>query len=373
MNRSTYPLSLYVTLAGVSILAGCGHKASNVAVPEAVSGLTVATVIQQTVPMGSTAVGTVHAQESAVLSAQVTGRVRAVLVREGDQVSAGQTLIRLDDAQSQSQVAEAQAGLTGSRHAVELAQSNAALADSTLARYQMLRDRNSVSAQEFDEVSRRAQVAHAQLEAAMAQSGAAQASETSSRTVAGFSRITAPFAGCVTARMVDPGALAAPGVPLLQVDKEGPLELDVSADESLLPALSRGLQVPVQIDGAPRAVTSGKVVTVVPAADPSSHTFLVKIALPASKELRAGMYGKALIVTGSRPAVLIPQAAVVAHGSLKSVWVVDASGTALLRYITVGSPQGNSVEALSGISAGETVVLNPGDRELGGKRIEGAR
>ncbi len=373
MSRFIYAVTFVAALAGTSILAGCGHKEIKKAAPETVTGLTVAKAAQETVPLGSTVVGTVHAQESAVLSAQTMGHVRAVLVHEGDFVKAGQTLIRLDDAQSQAQVAQAQAGLAGSGHAVQLAESNAALADSTLKRYEMLRASKSVSPQEFDEVSRRAQAAHAQLDAAKAQYAAAQAGETGSQTVASYSVIRAPFSGRVTARMVDPGALAAPGVPLMQVDSEGPLELDVSADESLLPALRSGSKVKVRIDSAPQAPDTGTVRTVVPAADPSSHTFLVKIALPASKELRPGMYGTALISTGSQSAVLVPQAAIVAHGSLKNVWVVDPSGIASLRYITVGAKQGDSYEALSGISSGETVVLNPGDRELGGKRIEGAQ
>lgn len=373
MSRFTYTVTFVAVLAGTSILAGCGHKEIKKAVPETVTGLTVAKVAQQSVALDSAAVGTVHAQESAVLSAQTMGHVRSVLVREGDFVKEGQTLIRLDDAQSQAQVAQAKAGLAGSRHAVQLAESNAELADSTLKRYEVLRTSKSVSPQEFDEVSRRAQAAHAQLDAAKAQLAAAQAGETSSQTVANYSVIKAPFSGRVTARMVDPGVLASPGVPLLQIDKDGPLELDVSADESLLPALRPGMKVKVRIDSVPQAPDSGTVRTVVPAADPNSHTFLVKIALPASKDLRPGMYGTALIATGSQPAVLVPQAAIVVHGSLKNVWVVDPTGIASLRYITVGSKQGDLFEALSGISSGEIVVLNPGDRELGGKRIEGAQ
>lgn len=367
MNRSGIYFSLIAALAGVVLVSGCGHKAEKAAAPETVSGLSVATVTEQQVPLGSTAIGTVHADESAVLSAQTMGHVRAVLVHEGDFFKVGQTLIRLDDAQSQAQVAQATAGMEGSAHAVQLAQSNAALADSTLKRYEMLRASKSVSPQEFDEISRRAQAAHAQLDAAKAQLAAAQAGEASSQTVANYSVIKAPFAGRVTARMVDPGALASPGMPLLQVDKDGPLELDVSADESLLPSLREGAAVQVTVNGAEQ---TGKVKTVVPAADPTSHTFLVKIALPSSKELRAGMYGSALLATGSRPQVLVPAAAVVDRGSLKNVWVVDASGIASLRYITVGTMQGNAYEALSGLNAGERVVINPGDRELGGKRIE---
>jgi multidrug efflux pump subunit AcrA (membrane-fusion protein) len=82
------------------------------------------------------------------------------------------------------------------------------------------------------------------------------------------------------------------------------------------------------------------------------------------------MYGTAAIATGTRNALLLPVGAVVAHGSLNSVWVVDENQIASLRYVTLGASRGDSVEVLSGIGAGETVVLSPADRELGGVRVQ---
>jgi RND family efflux transporter MFP subunit len=314
-------------------------------------------------------VGTIHASESAVLSAQVMGRIVSVSVREGDSVSAGQTLVKLDDSLPQADVARVQANLAGSKHAVEIAESESGLAASTLARYQILRERKSVSPQEFDVVERRSQEAAAQLESAKAQFAAAEAGSSSARTAAGYSRVTAPFAGTVTARRVDPGTLASPGVPLVEIDKAGPLQLHVTVDESLLPSLRTGMPVPVEVSDSSQPV-SGTVAAILPAADPSTHSFVVKIALPASKGLRSGMYGTASIPTASRQAILLPQAALIAHGSLNSVWVLDSNHLAWLRYVTIGTQQANMIEALSGVSAGETVILNPGDRELSGKRIE---
>jgi multidrug efflux pump subunit AcrA (membrane-fusion protein) len=111
------------------------------------------------------------------------------------------------------------------------------------------------------------------------------------------------------------------------------------------------------------------VADIVPAADPATHSFLIKVALPAMAGLRSGMYGTAAIATGTRNALLLPAAAVVAHGSFHSVWVVDEKQIASLRYVTLGAARGDSVEALSGIGAGETVVLSPADRELAGVRV----
>jgi RND family efflux transporter MFP subunit len=170
--------------------------------------------------------------------------------------------------------------------------------------------------------------------------------------------------------MADPGTMAEPGVPLLQVDQAGPLQLDATVDESVIGAIQKGMKVQVAIDGESSMNLAGRVAEIVPAADPSSHSFLVKIDLPSTSQVRAGMYGTAEFANGTRKAILIPRSAVVARGSLNCVYVLDGQGIAQLRYLTLGAPQGNLVEVLSGISAGEKLVDVPSDRELAGKRIE---
>jgi hypothetical protein len=82
------------------------------------------------------------------------------------------------------------------------------------------------------------------------------------------------------------------------------------------------------------------------------------------------MYGTAEIANGARQAILVPRSSVVSRGSLASAYVIDSQGIAQLRYLTIGAVQGDLVEVLSGISAGEKLVDAPADRELAGKRIE---
>jgi multidrug efflux pump subunit AcrA (membrane-fusion protein) len=130
------------------------------------------------------------------------------------------------------------------------------------------------------------------------------------------------------------------------------------------------MSIPVSVDGALIAGETGKVEEIVPAADPASHTFTVKIALAPSKQLHAGMYGTADIPMGTHQAILAPGTAIVARGSLACAYVLDSSGVAQLRYVTTGAAQGSLVEVLSGISAGEKLVDSPADRDLAGKRIE---
>jgi len=316
------------------------------------------------------ATGTLHARETATLSAQVMGRVQQVLVREGDSVRAGQTLVILDDATLKSASDQAEAAVKAAENQQIAAQTNADLAASTLARFKQLQVQKSVSPQEMDEVTRRAEAATAQVDALRAQANAMKAQQVGARAMLSYTRVVAPFAGIVTARMVDSGALASPGVPLVQIDSAGPLQLQAAVAESAIAFVHTGMKVNTSIDGAPGADPQGTVSQIVPAADTSSHSFLVKIDLPLSKELRAGMYATAEIPVGTRQAIVAPRSAIVARGSLSCVYALDSNNMAQLRYVTLGAAHGDAVEILSGISANEKLVDDPADRDLANKRIE---
>ena len=239
-----------------------------------------------------------------------------------------------------------------------------------LARYKQLQAQKSISPQEMDEVTRRAEGAAAQVEAMRAQANAMKAQQSGAGAMLSYTRVVAPFAGIVSARMVDPGALASPGVPLVQIDSAGPLQLQTAVAESAIGSVHKGMKVSVSTDGAPGADPQGTVSQIVPAADTSSHSFLVKIDLPSPKDLRAGMYATAEIPTGTKQIILVLRSAIVVRGSLPCSYVLDSNNTAQLRYVTLGAVHGDAVEILSGIGANEKLVDDPADRDLAGKRIE---
>jgi len=356
--------------ASAALMSGChGNESAAPAVIQTAQARVVESQ-QQQVPLNVRSTGTIHARETAVVSAQVVGRIQQVLVREGDSVRAGQTLVVLDDAALRASAEQAQAGVKSAQDEQAAAQTDAKLAASTLDRYRQLQAEKSVSPQEMDEVAQRAEASEARLEAVRAQTDAARSQESGSHTMLGYSRLLAPFPGVVTARMADPGTLASPGVPLLQVDKAGALQLEATVDESAIGAIHKGMKAQIAIDGGNSTSLAGTVAEIDPAADPTSHSFLVKIDLPSSSQLRAGMYGTAEFANGVRQAIVIPRSAVVMRGSLACAYVLDSQGIAQLRSLTLGATQGYLVEVLSGISPGEKLVDVPSDRDLAGKRIE---
>lgn len=362
-------LSGSILVAASALLAGC-HSETPVksAAAESVQARVVESR-QQDAPQLVRVTGTLHSRQTAVLSAQVVSRVQQVLVHEGDNVSAGQAVVVLDDAAMRASADQAEAAVKAAVSQQAAAQTTADLAASTLARYKQLQAQKSVSPQEMDEVTRRAEAAAAQVEALRAQGSAAKAQAAGAGAMLSYTRIRAPFNGVITSRAADPGALAAPGVPLLQIDSAGALQFQASVDESAIAAVRVGMKVPVRLDAA--AISAeGTVAQIVPAADPASHTFLVKIDVPLSKQLRAGMYGTVEIATGRGQVIVVPRSAIVMRGSLPCAYVLDASGIAQLRYVTPGREQAGMVEILSGLSAGEKLVDDPAERDLAGKHIE---
>jgi RND family efflux transporter MFP subunit len=356
-------------LLSVALVSGCHNHESAQATAVETARATVVTSVQEQVTALLRSTGTVHAKETAVISAQVMGRIEQVLVREGDLVRAGQTLVVIDDAALSAQAAQAQAAVIAAQNQEAAAQSNAALAASTLARFKQLEAEKSVSPQEMDEMTQRADGANAQLKAARAQADAARQQATVARTMQGYARLTAPFTGVVTSRSADPGSMAVSGMPLLQVDRTGALQLQGNIDQSVIGALRVGMKTQVAIDGAPNKL-EGTVAEILPAADATSHSFTIKVDLPSSMLIRAGMYGTIEIPNGTANALLVPRSAIVERGSLDCAYVLDGQGIAQLRYVTLGAAHGNRVEVLSGLAAGERLVDTPGDRELAGKRIE---
>jgi len=367
MNKVLLSVALPLLLAAASCSSS---KQQNAAAPEVVRGVAIYKAANVRVPDLLAAIGTVRASETAQVSAQMMGNLMSVNVREGDSVSQGQVLATLDPIQAQAGMERAQAALAAAQHEISAADTERSLAESTLKRFDTLYQRKSVSPQEYDEVKARYQGALARAEAAQAGAAQAKAAAMQAQTSFGYTKVRAPFEGVVTERRVDPGMLATPGMPLLTIESAGRYRLEAAVDEASLRFVRIGESVRVEVDAYPGHSLSGKVSQIVPTADPNTRTFLVKIELPASPILRSGLFGRASFSRGERNSLTIPRTAVVDRGALRGVYVVGPDQIASLRYSAVGQTINEDLEVLSGLNANEAVVLAPGDREIGGKRVE---
>lgn len=373
-------------LVAAMLLASCGGGSESPAAKvEVVQGLRLQKIEMQKVTNEIEAPGSVIAVSTAQVAARTMGTVMQVAAREGDTVKRGQLLAQLDErelaarrnaAGAASQAAEA--GVGQAAKSVESAEAQATVAQRTYERYVYLKEQKSVSPQEFDEISAKQQAAQANLERAkaglrQAQAGTAQAQSEmrAAESVASYARVVAPFDGRILRRTVEPGSMVAPGMVLFVVEDTSRYQLEVTLPSEGLSLVRKGDAVRVQLEGFSDKSLVGKVAEIEAGADPASHTVKARIDLPKEAKVESGRFGRGFFANGGKQALVVPQDAVVTRGQLRGGYVVDAGGLVQWRVITLGNPLGTGVEVLSGLNEGDQIVLNPGSKELSGKKASG--
>lgn len=370
MSRTVLTFLLVPALVIAVGLTGCSSEPQPAGAKPEVVRVPVLTARQANVPDVIDAVGTVRAAQISQLAAQTMGNIVEIRVHEGDRVQRGQVLAVIDDAQEQAAVDRAGAADLAAQQQIASADSDLALAEATFKRYQSLYERKSVSPQEFDEIKARYQGALARRDMARAGKEQARAALQQANTALAYTRIRAPFDGVITEKRVDAGALASPGMVIFTVEEVRRYRLEATVNENDVRYVRLGQAAPVIIDALADAELPGKVAQIVPAVDPASRSFLIKIELAPDSRLRTGLFGRAQLPRGQRISLLVPQTAVVERGQLQGAYVVDQDQIASLRYLTLGRTFGQSIEVLAGLQEGERFVSNPGQLELGGKRVE---
>jgi len=353
--------------------AGCGGEHAGAATPPPKPiAVTTAPAHDEPLAVLYRTSGTVRGRTTVAVTSKTVGYVREVRVRAGDHVTAGQPLVVLEANDVRAGVARARAEL---EHAVELrleaasaidaAKASAGLASTTRDRMAKLLDSGAVPRQQFDDAdgqwrtaAAQQAMAEARLRAASSGVDAARAALAEAQATLGYATVTAPFDGRVVERHVEPGGLASPGTPLLVVDDEVSLRVEAAVEESRGAAIHVGDAATVEI-GDPAVTFDGTVGEIVPNIDVGSRAFLVKIDLPpGTAAIRPGTFARVGFRIGARPHLVVPTSAITASGALDRVFVADA-GIARLRLITRGAAQGPWTEVLSGLDAGDPVIVAP--------------
>ncbi|MCS6896666.1 MAG: efflux RND transporter periplasmic adaptor subunit, partial [Nitrospira sp.] len=251
-----------------------------------------------------------------------------LLAREGMAVSKGQPVIQLDGRDLEAELARAVAELDNAK--------------THLDRMTQLYERDAVSKQEMENAVRAHRVAEANRKAIEAQLS--------------YTVVRAPFDGVITETLVEAGELASPGQPLLRMENTRHLRLEATVAEGDVKSVSPGDKVPVIIDALGGRMLTGVVARILPAGDPQTHTFTVKVDLPTTPGLKSGMFGRLQLDKGMQPTLLLPDTAVAERGQLVSVFVVGQDKIARLRWVKAGRRFDRQVEILSGLNIGEAVL-----------------
>jgi RND family efflux transporter MFP subunit len=333
-------------LALAALLAGCSGEAPPDPAATPGAPLATAAVEIRDVELTTSAEAVVEAVRQSTVSAQIAGRVVELRFDVGDFVKQGEVIARIDERAvaraaeaSEAQVREAQAALANARAQYE--------------RSRQLLAQKFISQAALDQAEAAYKAAQARVTALLAGAGAA-ATERS------FATIVAPYSGVVSARHVELGEMATPGRPLMTGFDPTTLRVVATVPQAQVAQIRAGGKARIEVPSLGRWVDV-KAMTIVPAADPRTHTTRIRLELPADvRGVVPGVYARAHFVVGAAPKLLVPRAAVLRRSEVTAVYVLDDRGRALLRQVRLGEAGDEAyVEVLAGLKPGERVALEP--------------
>ena len=336
-------VTLLSTVFVVIALVGCDSKHGKT--KDNSSNLPTASVRIQTVqskPQAITeeVVGTVRAKLHATLEAKLSGRIDKLPVVLGQRVKAGELVARLDAAEINARLEQAEASLE-----------------------QAERDWKRISTL-FEQQA----VTRADYEASQARHRVAKGAAAEAKAMMSYVEIVAPFDGVVTKKWADVGDLAAPGKPIISIEDPSALQLEADVPQAIATHVQRDARLAARVDGMNGELT-GTVSEIAPTADSVSRTIRVKVDLSAQPGLSSGQFARLLVPVGVGNSLRVPVSAVVQRGQLEIVFVV-AKQHAQLHLVRTGKRIGEEIEILSGLHAGDAVVVEGAAQLTDGQPVE---
>lgn len=319
--------------------------------------------------------GYVVARRMATVSAQVTGKVREVMIEEGMRVEQGQVMATLDPLDAEAQRTLSASQLSAARSQVDNMQAQLAVANADATRLQSLVGAQLVSRSQYEQATAQRDALRAQLQNAQRNVRVASDQLAISAIRSDFNVVRAPFAGVVTAKAAQPGEIVSPlsagggftrtGIGTI-VDMDS-LEIEVEVGESYIGRVQPKMPVEAVLNAYPEWKIPGEVIAIIPTADRGKATVKVRVAFKVKDPrilpemgVRVSFLEQAKPQEASkRPGVRVPAAALVERDTRTVAFVVGERNTVSAKTVTTGMVMGEDRQVLSGLSAGDSVVLDP--------------
>jgi RND family efflux transporter MFP subunit len=313
----------------------------------------------------------------AAIYARTNGYLKSRLVEIGDRVSAGQLLAEIATPEIDAQLEQARATLLQTQATVLRNEADEALANANLERAKKLFPEQGIAQQELDTNVAQAKAARATTAASKATLKVNQANIERLQTLQSFQKVTAPFAGVITARNVDPGALVSADSPnttremfhLMQVDT---LRVFVNVPQVFSTDVRVGQKALIFRREDPRQTFSGTVMRTAEALDPATRTLLTEVQVPNKDgALRAGLFLQVkFLFQRHSPSVVVPAAALATRSGGPRLAILDEQNHVHYKSVQLGRDFGSEVEVVAGLSANDTIVVRPGDDLPEGAEVE---
>ncbi|MBV1880698.1 MAG: efflux RND transporter periplasmic adaptor subunit [Pseudomonadales bacterium] len=325
------------------VLVSCGEsEAPPVVAERKIWSLPIDVVKLEKLPVTYMSTGTVVSDQRIEVSSRSTGYIREILVHEGEEVKRGQILIKLDGADVEGAISQAEA----------------VHKTATLS----LKDAN-IDFQRFKDLYVKGNVSESQMRKIRLFRDSSQEALLKSKTAlkTALSRreyidISSQIRGVVVARHHREGDLATPGKSILTVEASQGLLFDTFVAESQISKIKRGDSVQVRIDALGLSLVA-VVARVVPVGDPITRRYKVKVALPEQEGLLSGMFGRVHFVLESKESPVVPATAIIERGGLQGVFVINQTNRAHFRWLQLGVTTAGTVEVRSGLEGGERIII----------------
>lgn len=336
-------------LVALVALAGCKgadeSKAASGPSAMLVGPENIAIVKAQEIRSGPAISGNITPEEQATVRAEVGGAVLSTSAEQGQAVSKGQVLARIDDATLREAELAARSAVTTAQNTVEVNRRQA--------------ERNDALLKAGAIAERDVELTRNQLTAAQAQLANAEAQLANARKQLSKATVTAPFSGIVSARQVNAGDVVQPGGALFTIVNPRTMRLEASVPANELSAVRIGVPVDFTVNGYPNRHFTGRITNINPVADPTTRQVRIIATIPnAANVLVGGLFADGHVASEVRSAPVLPLAAVDERG-LKPFVMRIKNGVVEKTEVELGIRDGNTetVEVRSGVAPGDTILL----------------
>ena len=322
---------LFVTGFAALAFSGCSKPGGQSTTPDLPPvRAAVATVSAELMPALTEVTGTIRPAQRAAIAAKVMGTIDEFPVILGQPVAAGDVLVRISAGEISARLLQAQSQLNQVTRDLVRERELLAKGASTTDMVSNLQDRQTMT----------------------------QAMVREAEIMLGYTTIRAPFSGVVARKPANAGDLAAPGMTLLEIEGTANFQVETGLPDSLAARLVSGALVHAEVPVAGVTFTA-TLVELSSAADSAAHTVPAKFSVPAGAAVRSGQFVRIQVPGEPVLALLVPAAAVSRVGQMERIFVLGLNNRAVLRIVKSGANRGDRVEVLSGLGAGERIVLNP--------------
>jgi RND family efflux transporter MFP subunit len=311
-------------------------------------------------------VADVYSPSQVMVATRVMGFIKKINVEEGDVVKKGEELFVVDPSDIYSMLNQARGALLQAQSGVLMAEMAYADAKKDYERFKNLYSHGAVSKRDFEKMKLMMDIRKKQVDMAKGMLKQAKAGLSMARNQLKYAIVKSPIDGVITMKMKKVAEMALPGYPVLILSDIHNLKAKSFVKESDIDKFKIGMPVIIKVPAIKKEFKA-KVSTIIPSADPATHSYIVKYTFDNTKGLLPGMYAKATVSIAKKEAVLVPFSALTTRSGIVGVFVVNGDITRFVPVKQISQDKDNI--AVKGLNGGEKVILYPPANLVDGQRL----